>query len=204
MLIVFDLDGTLSDSEAAIVATFQHACRDHGLPEPRAPDIASRIGLPLDRMFRELTTGDPAVLTPAFKDRYLPWDAKLTRNFDGIPALVQALAGRATLAIATSKTTKGAERTATRSGLRPHFTEVMGFDCVPNPKPAPDMLLELMRRTGHSPEKTVMVGDTTFDLDMADAAGVRPVGVAWGAHGAEGLARWTVAHTVAGLRDLLW
>ena len=202
MLIVFDLDGTLSDSAAAIVATFQHACRDHGHAEPNAADIAARIGLPLDRMFRELVPGgDVGVLTPAYKERYLPWDAELTRLFDGVHPLLDGLDG--TLAIATSKSTAGAERTVNRLGLQRYFTEVMGHDAVPNPKPAPDMLLELMRRTGVGPDRTLMVGDTTFDLDMADAAGVRGVGVSWGSHGADGLAKWPVARDPAHLRQLL-
>jgi len=202
MLIVFDLDGTLSDSSAAIVATFQEACSLLGQPEPRPGPIEARIGLPLVRMFRELAPGgDPHALTEAYKAAYIPHDNRLTRVYPGIPELLDQL--DATLAIATSKTTLGAERSVTRAGLRHHFDVVLGFDAVANPKPAPDMLLEAMRRTGSSPGRTLMVGDTTFDLEMADAAGVRGVGVAWGSHGREGLDRWPVAEDPSELAGLL-
>ena len=202
MLIVFDLDGTLSNSRGAIVATFQEACLAHGFAEPAEAEIAGRIGLPLARMFRELAPGgDVDGLIETYRAAYLAHDAVHTRLFPGIPELVRDLDG--TLALATSKTTAGAEHNLRRLGLRPHFTVVLGHDAVERGKPEPDMLLEVMRRAGRGPGETVMVGDTTFDLEMADAAGVRGLGVAWGSHGAEGLARWPVARDTAELGRLL-
>lgn len=202
MLIVFDLDGTLSDSRAAIVNTFLEACTEHGHAAPEGDDVAARIGLPLDRMFRELAPGgDVPALVESYKDAYLAHDLRHTRAFPGVPELIASLEG--TLAIATSKTQTGAVRSATHIGVVQHFSVILGVDSVQNPKPAPDMLLEAMRVSGHGPGDTVMVGDTTFDLDMADAAGVRGLGVAWGSHGRAGLSRWPVAEDAEELGAIL-
>lgn len=202
-LIVFDLDGTLSDSRAAILATFREACTHNGVAPPSDDAIASRIGLPLARMFGELLPDhDAATLTETFRDRYIPHDQLHTRLFPGTHALLDALSARK-LAIATSKSQVGAERSVTRAGLFDRFDVVLGQDSVPRPKPHADMLEEVMRRAGVRREDTVMVGDTTFDLEMADAAGVRGIGVAWGHHGPTRLERWEVVDSMAALRAAL-
>ena len=202
MLIVFDLDGTLSDSKAAILATFRGACRLHGVEVPPDEAIAGRIGLPLEQMFREVAAGDAAALAATYRETYIPYDQELTSLFPGAEELLVHLADRR-LAIATSKSQVGAERSVTRAGIFDHFDVVLGQDSVRRPKPHPDMLVEVMRRAGASREGTVMVGDTTFDLEMADAAGVRGIGVAWGHHVASRLARWEVVDSMAGLRSAL-
>ena len=195
MLIVFDLDGTLSDSRRAIVDTFLDACSAMGCEPPEPGQVVSRIGLPLDRMFRELTEGDAQALSAAYRERYLHHDALTTRLFDGVEGLLQELSHH-TLAVATSKSTEGAERTVRRAGIRHHFAHVLGHDSVARPKPHADMLVEVMRRSGHPPDETRMVGDTVFDLQMADAAGVRGIAVSWGAHSPERLGPWPLVHTV--------
>ncbi|MCP4808352.1 MAG: HAD family hydrolase [Proteobacteria bacterium] len=202
-LIVFDLDGTLSDSRAAILATFADACRAHGEHVPTEDAISARIGLPLEEMFSQVVPrGDAAALSATYRSTYIPHDAVHTRLFPGAIDLLVALADRR-LAIATSKSQKGAENSVTRAGIRPHFDVVLGQDSVARPKPHADMLVEVMRRAGVAPDRTVMVGDTTFDLEMADAAGVRGIGVAWGHHGAERLGRWEVAGSMRELGGLL-
>jgi phosphoglycolate phosphatase len=200
-LVVFDLDGTLSDSREAIVRTFEAACLDHGVPAPQDKAVADMIGLPLVHMFETLTVGPIAPLVQTYKDRYVEFDRRHTRLFPGI---LELLEGLDTLkAVATSKMQLGAERSLERAGITAHFDQIIGHDAVPNPKPHPDMLLEVLRRAGVSRDDAVMVGDTTFDMDMADAAGVRGIGVSWGAHGASGLSRWETAHTVDQLRRLI-
>ena len=211
-LIIFDFDGTLSDSKTSIVLTFQHACRALGYPVPEPGIIAPLIGLPLVEMFPRslpptssrsaLSEGQIDALVQAYRDAYIPIDREHTRLFDGVEAMLTSL-GQSKLAIATSKTQSGANASLTRSGLFPHFDLIVGHDTVARPKPNPDMIEHVLRELGVAPDKAVMVGDTHFDLEMADAAGVRAVGVSWGMHGAEGLDRWEVMHSMAALQERL-
>jgi phosphoglycolate phosphatase len=200
-LIVFDLDGTLVDSRQAIVSTFQDACQTHGHAEPPAGEIAARIGLPLHRMFGELVGSDVDALVASFRNLYLGHDAVHSRVFAGAHDLLGGLTSP--LAIATSKRQKGAEASVGRHGLAPYFTHVLGHDQVARPKPNPDMLWHLLDRANVTPDRAVMVGDTRFDLEMADAAGVRGIGVAWGMHAPERLSDWPVAQSFDELASLL-
>lgn len=211
-LIIFDFDGTLSDSKTSIVLTFQHACRELGYPVPEPEVIAPLIGLPLVEMFpRSLSPsqsrsalGEEQIeaLVQAYRGAYIPIDRQHTRLFDGVEAMLTSL-GQYKLAIATSKTQSGANASLTRSGLFPHFDLIVGHDTVARPKPNPDMIEHVLQELGVAPDKAVMVGDTHFDLEMADAAGVRALGVAWGMHGAEGLERWEVLHSMDALEARL-
>ena len=206
-LIIFDFDGTLSDSKTSIVLTFQHACQELGYPVPEPETIAPLIGLPLVEMFPRslpmvLPDGQIDALVQAYRDAYIPIDREHTKLFDGVEAMLTSL-GHYKLAIATSKTQSGANASLTRSGLFPHFDLIVGHDTVARPKPNPDMIEHVLQELGVAPEKAVMVGDTHFDLEMADAAGVRAVGVAWGMHGAEGLDRWEVLHSMEALQARL-
>ncbi|MFT5584642.1 MAG: phosphoglycolate phosphatase [Cognaticolwellia sp.] len=211
-LIIFDFDGTLSDSKTSIVLTFQQACVELGYPAPTSEIIAPLIGLPLVDMFPRslppvngrsaLSVEQIDALVQAYRGAYIPIDREHTRLFGGVEDMLSSL-GNYKLAIATSKTQSGANASLTRSGLFPHFDLIVGHDTVARPKPNPDMIEHVLRELGVAPDKAVMVGDTHFDLEMADAAGVRAVGVSWGMHGAEGLARWDVVHTMAALQDTL-
>lgn len=211
-LIIFDFDGTLSDSKTSIVLTFQHACRSLGYPVPEADVIAPLIGLPLVEMFpgslpesnerAALKEGEVDALVQAYRDAYIPIDRQHTKLFDGTEAMLSSL-GAYKLAIATSKTQSGANASLRRSGLFPRFDLIVGHDTVARPKPNPDMIEHVLAELNVAPEKAIMVGDTHFDLEMADAAGVRALGVSWGMHGAAGLARWEVVHSMAALQAAL-
>ncbi|MEL6343236.1 MAG: HAD-IA family hydrolase [Myxococcota bacterium] len=189
-LIVFDLDGTISDSRDAILATFRHVARDNGLPTPDADAVVSMIGLSLETMFPRLypNVSDPGQLAADYRARYRVHDAEHTRLFDGAVETLDRLRARGLrLAIATSKRQDGARHTVGRLGIADRFDLVAG-DVPERPgKPHPAMLQFVLSELGVTPEAAVMIGDTSYDLEMARRAGVRPVGVAWGAHGAERL-----------------
>lgn len=200
-LVVFDLDGTLSDSREAILRTFEAACLDHGVAAPSDAAVAAMIGLPLDHMFETLAPPPAAPLVQTYKDRYVEFDRLHTRLFPGVLELLQGLEPR--LALATSKLQQGAERSLERAGITQLFDVIMGHCPSRRPKPHPDMLLEVLRQAGVSRDDAVMVGDTTYDLEMADAAGVRAIGVAWGHHEVERLSRWPLARDAEHLRRLI-
>jgi len=185
-LVVFDLDGTLADSHAAILACFGAALAACGRPPVPEAEVTRRIGLPLVRIFAEVCPGDAAAhaaLVAAYRDAWWSTSPSLTRAFDGVPALVGALRARGvSLAVATSKARAGALRTLDDIGLRRAFSLVLGVDCGPPPKPHPAFLAAALRAFDCPPAAALMVGDATFDVEMAVAAGVPALGVAWGAH----------------------
>jgi phosphoglycolate phosphatase len=184
-LVVFDWDGTLMDSTPAIVAALQGACRDLGLAEP--PDEAASwvIGLGLSEAIQALVPSLTQAQVPQFLDRYriqyLTRDPQL-RLFEGVVDLLEGLtADGAVLAVATGKSRVGLTRSLASTGLGPFFAATRCADETRS-KPDPTMLHELMDELGMRPERTIMVGDTSHDLNMARNAGAHAIGVSYGAH----------------------
>jgi phosphoglycolate phosphatase len=184
-LVVFDWDGTLIDSAAAIVACMQASCQDLGLPVPDYDTASHVIGLGLHDALRlvapDLAVADYPRMAERYRFHFLARDAALPL-FPGTREMLAELAAAGhTLAIATGKSHAGLARALETADLRRMFAATRCADqCTP--KPAPDMLLELMDLLDTSPERTVMIGDTTHDLQMAANAGVAAVGVHYGAH----------------------
>lgn len=184
-LIVFDWDGTLIDSAAAIVECIQEASRDLGLPVPSAEHASHVIGLGLQDALRLAVPALPAEQTTAFVARYrahfLAREDEM-QLFAGIEALLEMLCLRGhRLAIATGKSRRGLERALDASGLRRHFVASRCADET-RPKPHPAMLHELMSELGVPTRAALMVGDTSHDLEMARDAKVDAVAVTYGAH----------------------
>ncbi|MDR0701554.1 MAG: HAD-IA family hydrolase [Azoarcus sp.] len=184
-LIVFDWDGTLMDSTAAIARAIQSACRDLGLPVPN--DIRARhvIGLGLTEALQyavpDLPMYDYPKIAARYRHHYFAGVEKLAL-FPGVAAFLADLRreGRL-LAVATGKSRAGLDRVLEQSGLGPLFHATRCADeCFSKPHPA--MLEELMAELGVAPEKTLMIGDTTHDLQMAKNAGTAGMGVGFGAH----------------------
>ncbi len=200
MVVVFDLDGTLIDSSRALLEAHSVAWSGMGLERPPAEAILELVGLPLIDTMRTLAPKqDPAVLAEAYSKAYVRTSALHETLFAGVADL---LARPFRAAVATGKSQRGAERAVEQSGLGERFEIVLGGNSVPRPKPYPDMLDAIKRATGT--DDLVMIGDTTYDLEMAHAAGVKAIGVAWGHHSVERLSAWApVVHSVAELQDRL-
>ncbi len=184
-LIVFDWDGTLLDSAAAIVEAIQAACRDLELPVPDDSRARHVIGLGLADAMRYVAPGLGPEKCQAMAERYrhhfLSGDHKLTL-FSGVRDMLERLkaAGHA-LAVATGKSRIGLERALDHSGLRPYFLASRCADEC-HSKPHPQMLQELMAEFAVAAERVVMIGDTSHDLLMARNAGVDALAVTYGAH----------------------
>lgn len=184
-LIVFDWDGTLMDSAAAIVNAMTAACRDLDLPEPPEERARYVIGLGLGDALRhavpELAERDYPRMAERYRHHYLSADHELVL-FPGVAQSVAWLAeqGRM-LGVATGKSRAGLNRALAHSGLGGFFHATRCADeCFSKPHPA--MLEELMDELGVAPSRTLMVGDTTHDLQMARNAGVAGLAVGFGAH----------------------
>jgi phosphoglycolate phosphatase len=184
-LLVFDWDGTLVDSAGHIVDSIQAAARDIGLREPTVQDALHIIGLGLvDAMtylFPELSREDYPRLAERYRFHYLAADHKVAL-FPGTHEAIRSWhATGFNLAVATGKSRQGLDRALKTSGLTRYFHATRCAD-EGFAKPHPDMLLWLIDRLYVDPERTVMIGDTTHDLQMARQAGVSAVAVAYGAH----------------------
>lgn len=184
-LAVFDFDGTLVDSEACIRGSIARALVDHGIP---ASDIRKEwIGLPLQTIIRSACdsiddTRMESVIA-AYRAHYADLDRTLTFAFPGMLDVLHQLAASGTrLAIATNKHSRPARATLDRLGVTSLFEAVVGAEAVANPKPHPDLILRVLAETSVSAEATVMIGDATVDLQMAEAAGIAACAVAWGNH----------------------
>lgn len=184
-LVVFDWDGTLLDSAATIVCSIQAAARDLGLPPPDDASARQVIGLGLHDALSRAMPGVRACdydrVAERYRHHYLSQDHRLSL-FDGAFDLVAELHSTGCmLAVATGKSRLGLDRALATSGLRAFFHATRCADEC-NSKPAPDMLLELMEELDVPPQQTLMIGDTTHDLQMAKNAGVRSLAVGFGAH----------------------
>ena len=184
-LIVFDWDGTLMDSAAAIVAAIQAASRDLNIEPPADERARHIIGLGLyDAMRSAFPDLDEAVypaLVERYRHHYLARDHELAL-FEGIMPLIEKLAREDfMLAVATGKSRMGLNRAMANTGLDRHFHASRCADEC-HSKPHPQMLLELMEEFAVPPERTLMIGDTTHDVLMAKNARVPALAVAYGAH----------------------
>jgi len=199
-LVVFDLDGTVVDSTQALLSAHTAAWASVGLLRPPDETILTLIGLPLVHTMRTLAPDqDPEVLAEAYSRAYMETGPDNERLFDGMAELLER-PFRA--AVATGKGQRGAERTVKHHGLGDRFEIVLGGNSVPRPKPYPDLLHAIMEATGT--KDLVMIGDTTYDLEMAHAAGVKAIGVSWGHHSVERLRKWApVVDSIQELQNLL-
>jgi phosphoglycolate phosphatase len=208
-LIVFDWDGTLADSTEIIAEALRGACADVGLPMPEPAAARFVIGLGLRDALARVAPGlDPErypELSLHYRRRFLARDPEIPL-FEGARELLDDLARAGyLLAVATGKTRVGLDRAMAASGLAGRFHATRCAD-EGLPKPHPEMLLRLMDALAVDAASTLMIGDTTHDLELARGAGADAVAVAYGAHPPEGLARLApraTVHSVAELRAWL-
>ena len=184
-LLVFDWDGTLMDSAAAIADALQAACRDLSIEPPSEKRARYIIGLGFQDALREalpeLDPGRYREVAERYRHHFFSQDHKLVM-FDGVIDLVRMLSEAGfLLAVATGKSRSGLDRAMAGSGLLPYFLASRCADEC-HSKPHPQMLLELMEEFAMEPEDTLMIGDTTHDLLMARNAEVPALAVAYGAH----------------------
>ncbi|MDE2612447.1 MAG: HAD-IA family hydrolase [Burkholderiales bacterium] len=185
-LIAFDWDGTLFDSTALIVRCIQAACREIGLPVPSDEQAAYVIGLGLHDALRHAAPGLAPERYPelglAYRRHYVARQDELTL-FPGTLAMLRELKARNHwLAVATGKSRRGLDEALAHAHLARLFDGSRTADETAS-KPNPLMLQELMREFGVEPARTLMIGDTTHDLQLARDAGAASVGVSYGAHG---------------------
>ncbi len=205
-LLVFDWDGTLVDSIGSIVACTQQAIADVGLAPVPAERIRRTIGLGIREMVDELVPGCDDELFASICDAYrLHWFTVFSLRhepFAGVAPLLERLAADGyLLGIATAKSRRGLQAELERTGLGRHIHSSRTVDESPA-KPHPGMLESLMEELGTRPERTLMIGDTAHDLQMAANAGVPALGVLGGSHTREQLQHAPHLTILGGVRHL--
>jgi phosphoglycolate phosphatase len=188
-LAIFDCDGTLVDSQADIALAMEAAFAAHALPAPPRTLIRRIVGLSLTEAIRQLAPDADAQTTASlvagYKDAFRAHRAAgtvLEPLYDGIAALIAELdADGWLLGVATGKSDRGLVHCLERHGLSGHFVTLQTADRHPS-KPDPSMVIACLDATGASAARTVMIGDTSYDMAMAVNAGVRAIGVDWGYH----------------------
>jgi phosphoglycolate phosphatase len=185
-LVIFDVDGTLVDSQNYICEALSRAFHAHDIAPPTRERMLSIVGLSLVDAFRELAGPHAPCesLAEAYKNVWVDLRGDPSFNDPLFPGAVEAVAALCArqdvlLGVATGKSRRGVVRLFEKTGWDAHFVTVQTADDHPS-KPAPDMILAALAETGIAPEQAVMVGDSTYDMVMARAAGVRALGVSWG------------------------
>ncbi len=208
-LIVFDWDGTLFDSTALIAQCIQCACADLGVAVPSDEDASYVIGMGLIDALQHAAPDLPreryAELGARYRHHYFARQHEIVL-FEGTLEMLQALKARHHwLGVATGKSRRGLDEALQTVQLRGLFDATRTADETAS-KPDPRMLVELMGEFGVEPERTLMVGDTTHDLQLAANAGAAALGVGYGAHDHGAFAAFQtvhIAHSMADLHDWL-
>jgi phosphoglycolate phosphatase len=209
-LVIFDVDGTLVDSQADILGAMHLSFSAEGLVTPARALVLGVVGLSLDVLMRELAPDADAAtqarLVQGYKDAYMtlradqggeissPFYAGARETLEALHAQPNTLLG-----VATGKSRRGLDKLIEAHGLKGMFVTQQVADFHPS-KPHPAMLLAALSEAGVDAKNAVMVGDTSFDMDMAQAAGIRGIGVRWGYHPA---ARLTAARHMLDSFDAL-
>lgn len=189
-LIIFDCDGTLVDSQETILHGFEVGFEAAGVQMPDRRTALSIVGLSLELAIEQLLGPDQLHHVDTIAAAYR--NAKVTRRaagldhdplYPGARQVLEQLFARddVLLGVATGKARRGVDHLVETHGLEGKFVTIQTADTSPS-KPHPDMIHRALSETGAEAARTVMVGDTSFDMEMAVAAGVHAVGVTWGYH----------------------
>lgn len=181
-LVIFDLDGTLTDSAQGIVASFRHALDAVGAVAPEGDLAGLIVGPPMHHTLRDMGLGEQAdAAIAAYREDYLDRGWAINRPFDGIPALLADLrAAGVRLAVATSKAEPTAVRILAHFGLDGHFEVIAGASVDGLRATKSEVVKRALAQLEPLPDRVLMVGDRSHDVEGAAEHGIDTVVVAWG------------------------
>lgn len=205
-LIVFDWDGTLYDSAAHIVQCMQQTARDFKFDVPAEKQLRHVIGLSFEvaatQLFPEMKGDDITRFATRFRQLIYSGESIKPALFSGVKEVLEALTNaKYGLAIATGKARQGLDRELDEFGLNRYFLTTR-CACETQSKPHPQMLLEIMEECGVTPNETLMIGDTVYDLELAANAKVDAVAVSYGVHAESDLMKCQPKVCLSDIREL--
>ncbi len=202
--VLFDLDGTLLDTNDLIIQSFIHVLKVAKLPPLTKEQIIPQMGRTLVEQL-QIFSGQQEVteLITIYRDFNLKYHDELIREFPYVKEVISELhrAGMK-LAIVTTKMRKTSLMGLNKCGLEPYFKTMITLEDVVHPKPHPEPVEKALQALGSDPHQAMMVGDSPFDIESANRAGVTSVGVAWSLKGKEGLKPFHPKHMISDIREL--
>ena len=206
-LIIFDWDGTLMDSAAKIVNCLQSSARDTGLPVPDEKAARNIIGLGLHEsmqiLFGDISEQQIEQMVEHYRQYFVHTDKTVQALFPGVKEGLGTITETgALLGIATGKARVGLDRVLTAEKMHDFFVVTRCADEARS-KPHPQMLLDILDYTAIDADKVLMIGDTTYDMEMASAAGVDALGVSYGVHESEALLQASALEVVNSFSELM-
>ncbi len=184
--LVFDFDGTLADTRAIIVDSYREAFARVGIECPSEKEISATIGIPLASAFRELTGADDELISRAVEAYREVFRLKGYGDVEAFPGMLQVVrscqAAGFRMGIASSRSNQSLGGMVEHLGVADCFEVVASREDASNDKPHPELLLSVISRMGLEPRQVLMIGDTTFDIEMGHAAGCLTCAVTWGNH----------------------
>lgn len=205
LAVLFDLDGTLIDSIELILNSAKHAFRDRNGHIPSDAEWLTGVGIPLVTMFRRYARDDADIdaLIGKYREYQLANHDRLVRSYHLVVETVDSLrAAGHPLGIVTSKTGWLAQRGLDNVGLGSHFDVVVGCDTCDLHKPDPGPVLFALDRLGYAPDEAVFVGDSIYDMQAGNAAGVTTIAALWGPFSREDLMPSAPTHFLERIGDL--
>ena len=204
--LVFDFDGTLADTTEGILQTTRATFARMDLPIPSDADIRLGIGLPLKGSHHTAGVPDDRLDegSDIYHEIFYEIAPKHITIYPGVRESLEMLAAKGLrMGIATSRTEHSLVMLLEEHGIRQYFEILGSVGCVERPKPAPDLVRWVLERFGADPSEAMVIGDTTYDIQMGTAAGCRTCAVSYGNHSVERLLTASPDHIVADLRDLV-
>jgi len=204
---IFDFDGTLADTAKGIIATTRETLKVMGLPQTTDEQICAAIGLPLAKCLQlggsiPEERVDEAVAT--YRSLFFEIAPSHIVIFDSVIQTLEAMKARGIkMAIATSRSSNSLDKILEVHNLSQYFPIRITADMGISPKPAPDMVLECLSRLGSRAYEAIVIGDTTFDIEMGNGAGCITCGVTWGNHDRKTLLTSNPSHIIDTLPELL-
>lgn len=207
--IIFDFDGTLADTTRGITETFQATMEKMGHPRVDEARIRGVIGLPLKENFTkgaDMSSEDADRAVDIYRELFFEIAPKTIVLFPGVLETLRTLSARGIpMAVASSRRSDSLKMLMKDLGIAEYISldNVVGADNVAHAKPAPDLVYAVCAKMGFKPEDCLVVGDTTFDIEMGHNAGCHTCAASWGNQSADCLAGASPDYIIDDIRNLL-
>lgn len=207
--IIFDFDGTLGDTKACVVKATQSAFDKCGYEKPESEVIEHYMGIPIEVFFpkmisKTLSEDELGELLHVFRQEMKTYEVDEIRLFDGVKQMLRELnRQRIRCFVLSSKKTESLIRNTDNLNITTYFKDIIGSDRVTAYKPDPAGILAILDMENLSPKEVIMVGDATYDIIMANTAGVESVAVLWGSHSRVELEEENPTYIVSSTTELL-
>ncbi|TXL64984.1 pyrophosphatase PpaX [Cerasibacillus terrae] len=200
--ILFDLDGTLIDTNELIIKSFRYTFEQYGY-EFTLDEIKSFNGPPLFETFTKINKDKAEDMMAMYRKHNLAHHDTYVKTFPNVIETIIQLKGKVKIAIVTNKMKKSVQKGMEITNLSPHFDTIVTLDDVTHAKPHPEPVIKAMQLIGAKPETTLMVGDNYHDIEAGQRAGVKTAGVNWSHKGREFLEGYNPTYMIDDMLELL-